>query len=43
MIVLFILGFAAGLLNVVRSAQQAQAQNEPLQRAAPSVADDDDE
>jgi ATP synthase protein I len=43
MIVLFILGFAAGLLNVVRSAQQTQAQNEPLQRAAPSVADDDDE
>jgi ATP synthase protein I len=43
MIVLVILGFAAGLLNVVRSAQRAQAQNEPLQKAAPSVADDDDE
>ncbi|MGH9810599.1 MAG: AtpZ/AtpI family protein [Terriglobia bacterium] len=43
MIVLVILGFAAGLLNVVRAAQRAQAQNEPLQRAAPSVADNDDE
>mgnify|MGYP001605217576 CR=1 FL=1 len=42
MIVLVILGFAAGLLNVVRAAQRAQAQNEPLQRAAPSVKDDDD-
>jgi ATP synthase protein I len=43
MIVLVILGFAAGLLNVVRAAQRAQAQNEPLQRAAPSVKDDADE
>jgi ATP synthase protein I len=43
MIVLVIMGFAAGLLNVVRAAQQAQAQNESLQRAAPSVRDDDDE
>jgi ATP synthase protein I len=42
MVVLVILGFAAGLLNVVRSAQRAQAQNEPLQRAAPSVKDDDE-
>ena len=43
MIVLVILGFAAGLLNVVRAAQEAQAKNEPLQKAAPSVKDDDDE
>jgi ATP synthase protein I len=43
MIVLVILGFAAGLLNVVRAAQEAQAKNEPLQRAAPSVKDDDDD
>ncbi len=43
MIVLVILGFAAGLLNVVRAAQQAQAKNEPLQKAAPSVKDDDEE
>lgn len=43
MIVLVILGFAAGLLNVVRAAQQAQAKNEPLQRAAPSIKSDDDD
>jgi ATP synthase protein I len=43
MIVLVIFGFAAGLLNVVRAAQRAQAENEPLQRAAPSVKDDDGE
>ena len=42
MIVLVILGFAAGLLNVVRAAREAQAKNEPLQRAAPSVKDDDE-
>ena len=42
MIVLVILGFAAGLLNVVRAAQEAQTKNEPLQRAAPSVKDDDE-
>jgi len=42
MIVLVILGFAAGLLNVVRAAQEAQTRNEPLQRAAPSVKDDDE-
>ena len=43
MIVFVVLGFAAGLLNVVRAAQEAQLQNEPLQRAAPSVKDDADE
>ncbi len=43
MIILVVLGFAAGLLNVVRAAQEAQAKNEPLQKAAPSVKDDDDE
>lgn len=44
MLVLFvILGFAAGLLNVIRAAQKAQAENAPLQKAAPSVADDDDD
>ncbi|HML27520.1 MAG TPA: AtpZ/AtpI family protein [Hyphomicrobium sp.] len=43
MIVMVIIGFAAGLLNVVRAAQEAQAKNEPLQKAAPSVKDDDDE
>ena len=44
MMVLFvILGFAAGLLNVIRAAQKAQAENAPLQKAAPSVEDDDDD
>lgn len=43
MVLFVILGFAAGLLNVIRAAQKAQAEMEPLQRAAPSVADDDDE
>lgn len=43
MIVLVILGFAAGLLNVVRAAREAQAINEPLQKAAPSVKDDGDD
>jgi ATP synthase protein I len=43
MIVMVILGFAAGLLNVVRAAQKAQAKNEPLQKAAPSIKADDDE
>ncbi len=42
MILLVVLGFAAGLLNVIRAAQKAQAANEAQQRAAPSVADDDD-
>ena len=43
MVLLVIIGFAAGLLNVVRAAEEAQAKNEPLQRAAPSVKDDDGE
>lgn len=43
MILLVILGFAAGLLNVIRSAKRAQAENEALQRAAPSVKDDDED
>ena len=43
MVLLVVLGFAAGLLNVIRSAKKAQAENEPLQRAAPSVADDKDD
>lgn len=41
MVVFVVLGFAAGLLNVVRAAQELQ--NEPLKRAAPSVKDDVDE
>ena len=43
MVLLVILGFAAGLLNVIRAAKKAQAENEALQRAAPSVKDDDED
>lgn len=42
MIVLVVFGFAAGLFNVIRAAKKAQAENEALQRSAPSVSDDDD-
>ena len=41
LIVFVILGFAAGMLNVIRTAQQMQAEAEHLQRSAPSVPDDD--
>lgn len=38
------LGFAAGLTNVVRSAQKLQSEAEPMQKAAkPSAADEDDD
>lgn len=43
LIVFLILGFAAGMLNVVRAARRMQAAAEPLQRSAPSVKDDDDD
>lgn len=43
MVLLFILGFAAGLLNVIRAARKAQAASEAQQRAAPSIADNDDD
>ena len=44
LLVLFmILGFSAGLLNVIRGAQKAQAANEAAQLAAPPVADKDDD
>lgn len=44
LLVLFmILGFAAGLLNVIRAAQKAQAANEAAQLATPPVADKDDD
>lgn len=43
MVLLVIFGFAAGLLNVIRAAKKAQAENEALQRAAPSVADDEED
>ncbi len=44
LLVLFVvLGFAAGLLNVIRGAQRAQAAAEPLQRASPSISDADED
>ncbi|MEZ5843828.1 MAG: AtpZ/AtpI family protein [Hyphomicrobiaceae bacterium] len=43
MIVFIILGFAAGMLNLIRTARRMQAEAEPMQRAAPSVRDEDDE
>lgn len=43
LLVLFVsLGFTAGMLNVIRTAQKAQAEAEASQLAAPSVADDDE-
>jgi ATP synthase protein I len=42
LLVFLILGIAAGMLNVFRTAQRMQKEAEPLQRAAPSVRDDDD-
>jgi len=44
LLVLFVtLGFAAGLMNVIRAAQKAQAEAQASQLAAPSVADDDED
>jgi ATP synthase protein I len=43
MIVFLILGFAAGLMNIIRTARRLQAQAEPLQRSAKAVPDDDEE
>lgn len=44
LLVLFLIaGFAAGMLNVIRTAQRMQAKAEPLQRSAPSVKDDEDD
>ena len=40
MVVLFILGFAAGMMNVIRTARRMQAKAEASQMAAPSVPDD---
>jgi ATP synthase protein I len=43
LIVFLMLGFAAGLLNIVRTARRLQAEAEPLQRNAKAVPEDDDE
>jgi F0F1-type ATP synthase assembly protein I len=39
--VFLMLGFAAGLSNIVRTARRLQAEAEPLQRAAKPVVDDE--
>ncbi len=44
LLVLFVaLGFAAGLMNVIRAAQKAQADAAASQLATPSVKDDDED
>ena len=43
LVVFVILGFAAGLANVIRSAQEEQNKQQAAQLAAPSVADDDED
>jgi ATP synthase protein I len=43
MAVFLVLGFAAGMSNVIRTAKRMQAAAEPLQRSAPSVRDDEDD
>lgn len=43
MVVFIVLGFCAGMLNVIRTAQRMQAQAEPLQRSAPSVRDSEND
>jgi ATP synthase protein I len=43
LILFLLLGFAAGLMNVIRSARRMQAEAEPLQRAAKPASDDEDE
>lgn len=42
-IVFLMLGFAAGMMNTIRTARQMQRKAEPMQRSAPSVKDDDEE
>src|SRR5690606_10338671 len=43
LIVFLMLGFAAGLMNTIRSARRLQAEAEPLQRRAKTISDDDDD
>lgn len=43
LILFLVLGFVAGMMNVVRTARRMQAGAEPLQRAAPSVEPDDED
>lgn len=41
MIVMVLLGFAAGMMNIIRTAQRLQANAEAAQKAAPAVRDAD--
>jgi ATP synthase protein I len=43
LLVFLLIGIAAGMLNVFRTAQRLQAKAERLQRTAPSVRDDEDD
>lgn len=43
MIAFLMLGFAAGLLNIIRTARRLQAEAEPMQRSAKAVPDDEEE
>lgn len=43
LIVFLMLGFAAGLMNIVRTARRLQAEAEPLQRSAKAVPDDEED
>ena len=43
LVVFLVLGFAAGMSNVIRTARKMQAEAEPLQKAARSMPDDDDD
>jgi ATP synthase protein I len=43
LVVFVILGFAAGMTNVIRSAQAEQRKQQASQLASPSVADDEDD
>lgn len=43
LVLFLVLGFAAGMLNVVRTARRMQEAAEPLQRSAPPVAEDDED
>jgi ATP synthase protein I len=43
LIVFLMLGFAAGLMNIIRTARRLQAEAEPMQRSAKAVPDDDEE
>ncbi|KWT64358.1 hypothetical protein APY04_3370 [Hyphomicrobium sulfonivorans] len=43
MVLFVILGFAAGLSNLIRVARQEQAKQQASQLASPSVPDDDED